>query len=148
MADSPVLSASPGQEKSKHCISKVPDDPLGGVASSMVTRSGKYLENASSLNPTVLLDDCLQPKVITKPSKNECENCGKSFKGKKGVKIHQTKAKCTPHAGSNSVDCTLDPSSYETRPLASQESHHSALPRQLQNELIMLENISTKPALL
>ena len=37
---------------------------------------------------------------------------------------------------------------YETRPPASQESHHSAMPRQLQNELIMLENISTKPALL
>ena len=147
MADPPELSASPGQEKSKHCISQVPDEHLGDAASSMVTRSVNRVGNAS-LNPVVLLEDCLKTNNSKPNSENECEFCGKTFKGRKGVKIHQTKSKCTPRDSSNPVDCALDSSNYESSPRVSQESNHSASPRHLQDELITLENISTKPTLL
>ena len=136
MADLPVMSASPGQEKSKHCNSKAPDVYSGDGTRTMVTRSGKLsntLENVAQ-----------HPDAAPQILENICEGCGKSFKGRKGVKIHQSKTKCI-HPSSKSVVGSPDGNS---GPLLSQESHHSALSRHLQNELSTLNNISTKPALL
>ena len=100
MVNPPEPSASPGQEKSKHCDSKVPDVPIGDVASSMVTRSqiSNNMGSVSTHNPTVVLKDCLASSNVATISNicdvfpteaesnpaNICEFCGKTFKGRKG----------------------------------------------------------------
>ena len=74
---------------------------------------------------------------------NICESCGKTFKGSRGVKIHQAKAKCCSPDSSNVLNYPLDPSNHESGPLERQESNHGALPHQLENELISLNSITT-----
>ena len=71
MDGSPEMSASPGQEKSKHCNSKAPDEQLGNGVRTMVTRSGKIIGNASLQNPNNNLNvDC----NVNVPSVNLLQN--------------------------------------------------------------------------
>ena len=164
----PVPSASPGQEKSKHCESKAPVVALGDVTRNMVTRSNKRLVEGNMGNDTnhdqhlvpdlPILNEC-EVKIIDcrsdvpkssdqTSSSSSCDHCGKLFKGAKGVKIHQSKTLCGKGEKSHSVTCSLDSSDGNSGPLASQESIHGAMPRHLQNEIARLNTIVSKPSLL
>ena len=109
MVNSPVVSASPGQEKSKHCESKAPVVDLGDVTRTMVTR--QISEGNMGTNQSVVHDlpslkqcevrivDCCHdiPEVTVQSSSSiptPCEQCGKVFKGSKGVNIHRSMTQC------------------------------------------------------
>ena len=180
------MNASPGQEKSRHCYSNLPDEQVNGVVTRAMGTQKTVLESNRSRPSnqwkekgvkivgvkdfTISLVDCVEggPTIsknstcnkdspilsdIPNPSGTPCDMCGKVFKGVKGVRIHQSKSKsCKVVKESNSVNCSVglpvcSPSG-NSESLTSQESHHSAMSRHLQNDLSKLKSIKSMPSLL